>query len=88
MTIVAVQIKVMPESIETNLKELELEITKALEKEGAKIQNSKQEPVAFGLKAVIITLAWPEEKDTSIIENIKVPGLNSIQILDYRRAFG
>lgn len=88
MTTAAIQIKVMPESLETNLKKLEEKVKKALETEGAIINKTEIQPIAFGLNAVIITFAWPENKNTSIIENLKVPGLNSIQIIDYRRAFG
>lgn len=90
MTTVAVQIKVMPESLETNLEELDANVKTALEEKGAQINKSEQQDIAFGLKALLLTFAWQEEKDTSIIEELvaAIPGVKSIQITDYRRAFG
>jgi translation elongation factor EF-1beta len=46
--------------------------------------------VAFGLKAIFVKFAWPEEKDTSIFEN-KLSGIENVSSAetdDYRRAFG
>lgn len=86
----AVQLKIMPESLDTDLKDLTERLEKALVKEGAMINKTEEQDIAFGLKALIITFAWPEEKDTSIIENAtsSLEGVNSVQIIDYRRAFG
>jgi translation elongation factor EF-1beta len=61
-----------------------------LEQEGAKNISFEEKPIAFGLKAVMMKMAWPEEKDTSIIED-KLTSINqvsSVNIEDYRRAFG
>jgi len=46
--------------------------------------------VAFGLKAVMIKFAWPEEKDTSIFEDklAAIGDVSSAVTDDYRRAFG
>ena len=89
MTDAAVKIKIMPESLDTNLKEIEKVVKSKLEKEGAIINKTEEQDIAFGLKALIITFGWPEKKDTSIIEDkAKVKGVNSVQIIDYRRAFG
>ena len=88
MGTVAVKLKVMPESVETDLEDIEKEIKEKLE-QAKNIQIEKKE-IAFGLKALEITLAWPEEKDTDEIENIinKIDGVSSAKIEDVRRAFG
>lgn len=46
--------------------------------------------LGFGLKALVIQLAYPEEKDTSALESElgEIEGVSSSQIVDYRRAFG
>ncbi len=40
-----------------------------LNKNGAKNISFTEEEIAFGLKAVMIKFAWPEEKSTQIIED-------------------
>jgi len=88
--IVAVIIRVMPDSPETNLDELEIQIKKDLEAEGALNISFKEEEVGFGIKAILAKFAWPEEKNTDLIENIvsKIEHVSSMKIEDYRRAFG
>jgi translation elongation factor aEF-1 beta len=91
MGVAALKIKIMPESAETDLSSLAEDIKKKLEKAGAiKINNTEEEPIAFGLKAVIITLAWPEEKETDLALNAarKNKEVKSAEVLDYRRSFG
>ena len=57
---------------------------------GGKNCNFEEEPIAFGLKAIIALFAWPEEKELESLENeLKdIEGVNSIQVIDIRRAFG
>jgi len=88
MAMTAVKVKIMPKSLETDLSSIKIEIHKKL-KQAKNIQIEEQE-IAFGLKALIATFAWPENLDTDIIENslAKIKGISSVEILDYRRAFG
>lgn len=90
MSIVAVIAKVMPDSPEANLEEIQEKAKKVLEEDGAQNITFEQEPVAFGLKAIMIKFAWPEEKDTSIFEGklSEIENVSSAQTADYRRAFG
>ena len=89
MAITALKLKIMPEqgeNLEVLKKNLEISLTQA----GAvKINSMIEEPIAFGLKAIIITLAWPENKETGEAEEAaKIEGVSSVEIIDYRRAFG
>jgi len=86
----ALKIKVMPESTETNLDEIKKEASSLLSKEGALNISFEEEPIAFGLKAIIVTMAWPEQLDTDKAENIlkSIKSVSSVEIIDYRRAFG
>lgn len=90
MGIAAVIVKIMPNAPNINLKEIEKAAQIALEKEGAKNISFKEEPIAFGLSAIDIKFAWPEEKSTDLIENMlaKIKNVSSVKIEDYRRAFG
>lgn len=90
MAFAALKLKIMPESPETDLKTVETEIAKKIERFGAKIHSTEQQPIAFGLIALIITIVWPEEKSTddAVEELMHIKGISSIEIVDYRRAFG
>ena len=80
----------MPDSPNADLEHIKESAKKTLEKEGALNISFEEKPIAFGLKAIMIKFAWPEEKDTSIIENslAKIQHASSVNIEDYRRAFG
>ena len=90
MGIVAVKIKIMPASPETDMKKIEEETLKILKKN--KVENAKFEiqPIAFGLKALIVLFAWPEEKELERFEGKlkKIKNVGSISVLDMRRAIG
>ena len=88
MATVAVELKIMPESIETDLGKIGQEIKKKLGK--AKSISIEEKEIAFGLKSLNIRLAWPEEHDTDEIENIinGIDGVSSCKIEDIRRTFG
>jgi len=90
MSIVAVIAKIMPISPETDLEVIKSKASEKLEKEGAQNISFEEQDVAFGLKAIMIKFAWPEEKDTNIIESAlsNIENVSSATIEDYRRAFG
>jgi elongation factor 1-beta len=90
MAMVAIKIKIMPESLDINLADIKEKVDETVIKMGAKNTSFNEENIAFGLKALILTMAWPEEQDTSILESeiSNLEGVSSGQIIDYRRAFG
>jgi elongation factor 1-beta len=90
MGTVAIKIKIMPEGLDTNLEEIKEKVKEGIEKEKGVIVRFEEEPIAFGLKALIVTFAWPEEKDTELAEGIckSVAGVSQVDIIDYRRAVG
>ena len=90
MSIVAVIAKIMPDSPETDLGTIKEKAKEILEKEGAQNISFEENPVAFGLKAIMVKFAWPEDKDTSIYEEALsgIQGVSSATTADYRRAFG
>ncbi len=84
----AIELNVMPESLDTDLEKIKQEIKKKL-KEAKNIKIEEKE-IAFGLKSLAVLIAWPDNIDTDKIENIisKIKGVSSCQIEDIRRAFG
>jgi translation elongation factor aEF-1 beta len=88
--IVAVIAKIMPSSPDTNLELIKQKAKSEMESQGAQNISFKEKPIAFGLVAIMLKMAWPEEKSTDIIENklSKIENVSSATIEDYRRAFG
>jgi len=90
MGLTLLKIKVLPESPSVDLNKIKLDIEKNITKYNAKLESSEEQPVAFGLKALIITISWPEANDTQLAEEeiSKIENVSSVDIIDYRRAFG
>ena len=83
-------VRIMPSSPSSDLNQIKEHIKKKMESEGGKAITFEEKPLAFGLNAIILKMAFPEEKGTDLIESIisKVPEVSSVSIEDYRRAFG
>lgn len=90
MAIAAIITKIMPNSPEEDLKAIEAKAKESMTKLGAQNISFTEQEVAFGLKAIMMKMAWPEEKDTSLVEDglAAIEGVSSVKIEDYRRAFG
>ncbi len=84
------KIKIMPESPKTNLKDIETEAKKIIEKLQGKNPRFEKEPIAFGLTAVIAGFSIDESLPTDIFEKelAKIKHVSSAEIIDFRRAFG
>ncbi|MEM3405528.1 MAG: elongation factor 1-beta [Candidatus Pacearchaeota archaeon] len=82
--------KVLPENPSVDLKLIKSEIEKNIKKNNGKLEKFEEEPIAFGLKALIVTISWPESQDTNLVEEMikKIKNVSSVDIIDYRRAFG
>ena len=90
MGTVLIKVKLMPSSPETNLEEIKAKAKEIVEAgEGTKVR-FEEEPIAFGLKAVITFFALDESHDVEPIENKlkELENINSAEVIDVRRAFG
>ena len=90
MGFTAVQMKLMPDSPETNLQEIEKTaeaVINSMHKTQVKVE---EQPIAFGLKAIILSFAWNDEIDTEKLEAelSKIEHVSSVETLDIRKAFG
>jgi len=90
MGTVAVKIKVMPDSPETDMKEIEEKVRETLKKAESGSPQTEIQPIAFGLKALIVLFGWPEEKALEEFEETlrRIKGVGSVEVIDMRRAIG
>ena len=87
----AIQFKIMPESPDTDLEKLKQSIKEKIESfESGVFNDIKEEPIAFGLKALIVTFALSEEQEVDEVENTvkEIEEISSAELIDYRRAIG
>ena len=72
---VAVALKIMPETSETDLEKIRSEISKKI-----KIQDSKIEPIAFGLKSLKILVVVPDKETGDIEGKIReIKGVSEVE---------
>ena len=90
MSVVAVKIKIMPDSPEADMAKMEKNVKSVLEKNWVKNPSFEIQPIAFGLKAVIVMFGWPDEKSLDLLEEKlrKILQVSSVQVIDIRRAIG
>ncbi len=91
MATAGIQFKIMPESTDTNLDELKDKLKTATEIfESGVFSEAKEEPIAFGLKALVVTIALSEDEESDAVEKAfsEVEGVSSVELIDYRRVVG
>jgi len=91
MANVIITFKIMLNSPDTNIEDVENIVTIIIEDYGANVGRIEIEPVAFGLKALNITCIMDESKGgTDKLEDLirEVEGVKSVDVVDVRRAFG
>jgi elongation factor 1-beta len=90
MGIAGVKIRIMPTSPEVDLEKLKKTSRVIIERMGGKNLKFEEEPIAFGLRAIIAFFAWPEELELESLERFlnKIEEVSSVQTIDMRRAFG
>ena len=91
MATAGIQFKIMPKNLEADLEELKTKIKEKIESfESGVFNEAKEEPIAFGLKALIVTIALSEDEEVDSVENAikEIEGVSSVELIDYRRAIG
>lgn len=91
MARVIITLKIMPDSSKINLKTIESKAKETITAFGGDVGKVEIEPVAFGLNALNIFFVMDESKGSTEeletnIGNIK--GVNSVDVVDVRRAIG
>ena len=91
MANIVLTFKVMPDSPETNLKQIEESCGKLAKEFGTEIGKVEIEPIAFGLKALKLFLVLDESKGSpdKLEEQFRtVRGVQSVEVTDVRRTIG
>lgn len=91
MAKVIITIKIMPTSPEIDFKKIEKEADVKIKKFGAELGKVEIEDIAFGLKALKLFLISDESlggTDTLEEDIKKIKGVNSVNVIDVRRAIG
>ncbi len=88
MGVALFKIKLMPESPSANLEAIKNTAREDIEELTGKVTDIEEQPIAFGLKAVIVGIRINEDVDSSKIEEVlaNIDEVSSVQIIDYRRA--
>lgn len=84
---VVAKIKIMPKGPDKNFEKLKADI-KAVIPEGARLHGFTEEPIAFGLRALIaVIIVKDEEGGTEIAEEsfAKVRDVESVQVIELSR---
>ncbi len=90
MGFTAVKMRIMPTLPDIDLEIIKKQIGNLIKKNSVKYFSFTEESVAFGLKAIIMTFEWPEEKELEPFEEEirKIELISSAEIVDMRRAIG
>jgi translation elongation factor aEF-1 beta len=90
MGIAVIKIKIMPSSIEEDLERIKKEAEEKIISGKGTNHRFEEENIAFGLKAILVSFALDENFELEPIEREleKIEGVNSVQVIDMRRAFG
>lgn len=85
-----IKIKIMPISPDVDLEEIKTQAKEIIESNKGTKTMFEEEPIAFGLKAVIAGFDLDEEYELEPIENAlrEIKKVNSAEVVDMRRAFG
>jgi len=91
MADVVVTLKIMPDSVEVNLTDVEKKITELIAEFGGEVGKVEKEPVGFGLVALKMIFVMPESLGSTeeLEEEIKtLSEVGSVDVVDVRRAIG
>jgi len=81
---VVMRIRIMPSDVDVNLDEV-LERIKGIQMEGVEVRDTAIQPIAFGLKAIVLMAVMPDAEgigDRYIEEIGKIDGVESVEIED------
>jgi elongation factor 1-beta len=90
MGFVAIQLKIMPDSPSADLNAIEKKAEEIITSMHKTLIKVEEQPIAFGLKAILLSFAWNDEIETEKLEAklAQIENVSSVEILDVRKAFG
>ncbi len=91
MADVIITLKVMPESIDVDLDNVEREVKEKIKRFGGEVGRTEIKPIAFGLNSLEVIFIVDESKGGTdkLEEDIKgIEGVGNVDVTDVRRAIG
>lgn len=91
MATAGIKFKIMPESLDTNLEDIKAKAKQVIESfDSGVFSEAEKQPIAFGLNALVLTIALSEDEETDAVETklSEIEGVSSVEMIDYRRAIG
>jgi len=90
MGIALIKMKIMPESPEVDLEAVKNKVTESIREDVDSDITYEEEPIAFGLKAIIANFSLDESKQIDPIQEklTSIENVKSAEVADFRRAFG
>jgi len=87
MGIAGVKIKIMPDSPEADVQEIEKNVKEIVESKGGRNREYEIQPIAFGLNAVIAFFEISEDVSVEEMEDEiqKMGNISSTQVIDMRK---
>ena len=85
-----ITLKIMPESPDSNLDELQAKAEAVIIENQGQNPKFERQPIAFGLNAIMANFAMDESIPTDPFETkvAEIENVSSAEITDFRRAFG
>lgn len=79
--------KLMPESPQTDLEQIKIEAQRIVTEFGGTNKEYEIQPVAFGLKAIIVFFFYPDDKDPESLEEkfANIKDVASCELIDMRK---
>ena len=86
----AMKLRIMPSSPSSDIERIKQEAEKIIIAKGGKLHSAEIQPIAFGIRALILTVAWPEELEQERLEAAlrEIADVQSVEVIDFRRAAG
>ena len=91
MAQIIVTLKIMPESPDVNLESLIEPVTAVIVADGGTVSGTEEEPIGFGIKALLVTFSRDEGLGNldGIEEKVNaITGVESAESVNVRRALG
>ncbi len=85
-----VTIKIMPETADIDMKDLEKRARELVTSNGGEVGKVEIEPIAFGLSSINLIIVVDDKNGTGDFEEklATLEGVQTAQIIDFRRAIG
>lgn len=82
-----IKFKIMPESPDVDLDDIEQKVKSHIESKGGRNRQYEKQPIAFGLKALIAFFEWGEDQELEPLQEElqKIEDVKSVEVIYMRK---